>query len=219
MFKYLVVLGLLVAPQAFAENAANDFTGTYISIFVDENKAEDEGVEAGGEWRTDTNADGQSLGMQIGYNWQLQNNIVVGVEADYANRINSKGLKSITENGVLSSDFNLTTQMRSSSALNARFGYKVQSNALVCVLAGYGSVDLDRSYVEVDDEYKTFADTQTGWTTGVGVEYRFETPVYVRLAYRDSDFGSEKKRVDIWEETFDQSLTEQSVRITISRPF
>ena len=181
------------APVAPAIEAFN-WTGFYV------------GVHGGYGWghTQDThnpNAFGQTLtggfgGAQIGYNYQLQNNIVLGAEADIA-------YSGVGKDWGGSNQFDPyygEDKIDWSGTIRARVGYS--ADRFMPYLTGglaWANVDhklgCDRNRVAVtiggcNAAFETSkSDTAWGWTVGAGVEYAVTNNVTVKAEYLYTDLG------------------------------
>lgn len=179
---------VVVAPEAF------NWTGFYV------------GVHGGYGWghTQDThnpNASGQTLtggfgGAQIGYNWQLQNNVVLGLEADVA-------AGNIGKEWGGSNEFDPyygEDKIDWFGTVRGRVGYA--ADRFMPYLTGglaWANVDhklgCDRSRVNVtiggcNTNFETSkSDTVWGWTVGAGVEYAITNNVTVKAEYLYTDLG------------------------------
>ena len=120
--------------------------------------------------------DGGLLGGFVGYNHELGNNWVVGLEADF-----EKNWADDTADlgGIATVDYGLDWQ----GSIRGRVGYAFD-RALVYGTAGWAYA---RGFAEVPgaSEKETF----NGYTVGVGVDYAFTDMMFGRIEYRYTDFG------------------------------
>ncbi|TPP06529.1 outer membrane protein [Rhizobium glycinendophyticum] len=120
----------------------------------------------------DEDFDGARFGGFVGYNWDLGNQLVVGLEGDLNYDWN--------EETVAGTDIN--------SGLNwsarARVGYAMD-RALLFAAGGYTGSNISADGAGVDDD-----DTLHGWTIGGGVDYAVTDRMFTRIEYRYNDFGS-----------------------------
>lgn len=116
--------------------------------------------------------DGARLGGFVGYNWDLGNQLVVGLEGDLNYDWN--------EETVLGQDID--------SGLNwsarARIGYAMD-RALLFAAGGYTGTNISTEGSLGSDD-----DTLHGWTIGGGVDYALTDRMFTRIEYRYNDFGS-----------------------------
>ncbi|MDH6268941.1 outer membrane immunogenic protein [Rhizobium sp. SG_E_25_P2] len=162
------------APPAVTEEIAAPATwdGGYV------------GIMGGGNWTkgdydfggADRNRwlNGGSLGAFAGWNHQLDNSIVLGLEGDFSYKWNEEDVRG-RETGT---DW--------SGSVRGRVGYAVMDNALLYGAAGY---TVTRGYL---DDASGDKDTKAlhGYTVGAGVDYKFTENMFGRVEYRFNDYGS-----------------------------
>jgi outer membrane immunogenic protein len=164
------------------------------------------GVHGGYGWghTQDThnpNAFGQTLtggfgGAQIGYNWQLQNNVVLGLEADVAAGNIGKEWGGANEFDPYYGEDKIDWF----GTVRGRVGYSV--DRFMPYLTGglaWANVDhklgCDRNRVAVTiggctNAFETSkSDTVWGWTAGAGVEYAITNNVTLKAEYLYTDLG------------------------------
>ncbi len=138
------------------------------------------------------NVDGSGAGVFgfAGYNFQLDNNVVLGVEGDLGyNRVTGTGSPSM--NRVNNGDAMLTevasqweTRLRTSGSLRGRAGYALDRTLI------YGTAGVAMGRYTATDGFDEFSETRTGWTIGAGVEQALEGGWTIRGEYRFTDFGT-----------------------------
>ena len=133
-----------------------------------------------GALKTSRTQTGGLFGGFAGWNRQLDNNIVLGVEGDLSYNWNKE-----TVNGNdAGTDW--------AGSVRGRAGYAFD-NALVYGAAGW---TVTRGYLDPNNGGK---DTKAlnGYTLGAGVDYKFTDNMFARAEYRFNDYGSDKiKGVD-----------------------
>ncbi len=142
------------------------------------------GIDGGAGWLNgDFSAGGASVsedfngglfGGFVGYNWQLDNSIVLGVEGNLEYNWNDKDLVP---------GLNVGTDW--SGAVRARVGYAFD-HALLYGAAGWTAT---RGFIDApgfDKETETF----NGYTVGAGVDWAFTNNIFGRVEYRYNDYGS-----------------------------
>lgn len=120
-------------------------------------------------------------GVYAGYNFDLGNSVVLGVDADVTyNDVNKK-----IDTGLET----LKTELRWSGAVRARAGYAVD-RFLPYIAGGVAFGQVKNNY-SVSALNRSFSDknTLTGWTIGAGVDYAATDNLIVRLEYRYTDYG------------------------------
>ena len=137
------------------------------------------GLQGGGAWGSgdfsgigSENLNGGLLGGFVGYNWQLDNSIVLGVEGDASYNWNEQTV------GVNDYKFDTTGSVR------ARVGYAFD-RALF-----YGAAGWTGAKGHVDTPVGSDSATFSGWTVGAGLDYAFTDNVFGRVEYRYNDYGS-----------------------------
>lgn len=193
------------APPMAAQPAIS-WTGAYV------------GVHAGGEWADDPNATvsfqrftgggagtGHGLqstaqnsvwsgfvGGQIGYNWQLQQSWVVGLEADFSFASNTNGGGVVLAEGPVTDTVNSTRGLDWFGTVRGRVGYLFTPLVLTYATGGlvYGHTRNDFSQaitgpgpVGAFALASTAPSTSTGWTAGGGVEYKIDQKWSVKFEY------------------------------------
>jgi outer membrane immunogenic protein len=193
------------------------------------------GVHAGYGWghTRDTNnpaaekkdIDGGLGGIQAGYNYQFDNNIVLGVEGDISfGSINNKWRDPNQYSGYWTED-----KVTALGTLRARLGYAVDNflpyvtgglaigrtkHSLGCdpalVSAGIGSCASDPSRVFSTSESKT----STGYAVGFGGEYAFSSNWTLKAEYLYTDLG--KNSVTLIDPHFPSSINERKFETKFS---
>ena len=139
------------------------------------------GIQGGGGWANgdfgfgggsvSEDFDGGILGAFVGYNWQLSNGFVLGLEGDVDYNWNEE-----TVGGAdVGTDW--------AGSVRGRVGYAFD-RALVYGAAGWTATN---GYVDGGgaDDNETFH----GWTVGAGVDYAFTDNMFGRVEYRYNDFS------------------------------
>ncbi len=137
------------------------------------------GLQGGGAWGNGDfsgvgsgGLDGGLITGFAGYNWQLDNNIVLGLEGDVSHNWNEETI------GGNQYKFDTTGSVR------ARVGYALD-HALI-----YGAAGWTGARGHVDTAAGNDSATFSGWTVGAGLDYAFTDNVFGRVEYRYNDYGS-----------------------------
>ena len=145
--------------------------------------------------------DGWLGGVYVGYNYQMTNNVVVGVDADFAwtGADDSAGafIDGVGQVGTLD------TELEWEGAVRARLGYAV--DRFLPYLAGgvaFGRLR-GEAYNDADVFQGEDSDTSVGWTLGAGLEYAFTDNIIGRAEYRYTDFGDFEGTVQGFDSTTD----------------
>ncbi|MEB2842955.1 outer membrane protein [Endobacterium cereale] len=118
------------------------------------------------------NFDGGRFGGFVGYNWQMSNGFVAGIEGDVNYDWNEESIGTTD----VSSGF--------SGSARARLGYAMD-RALPYIAGGWTATNVKAEGPGIDTD-----DTLHGWTIGAGVDYAFTDNIFGRAEYRYNDFGS-----------------------------
>lgn len=118
--------------------------------------------------------DGFIGGGFVGYNADLGNGVIAGVEGD-VNYSNIKGDNAGTE-----------VRPGVDGSIRGRLGYAVSPDIMPYVTAGGAGQTLKVTEGGVSDK-----NTMLGWTAGAGVDVKLSQNVFARGEYRYTDFGSD----------------------------
>ncbi|MFI0843689.1 outer membrane protein [Mesorhizobium sp. IMUNJ 23232] len=121
----------------------------------------------------DVSTDGFVGGGFVGYNFDVGNGVIAGVEGD------------VGYSGVEGSDDGVRVKGGVDGSLRARLGYTVTPDILTYVTAGGAA---KRMTVEAAGDEDS--QTQLGWTAGVGTDVKLTEKVFGRVEYRYTDYGS-----------------------------
>jgi outer membrane immunogenic protein len=157
------------APMEVAPVAS--WTGAYAGITAGYGFAGRSEVEADGN-RIDT--DGFVGGAFLGYNHDMGNGIVAGVEGD------------VGYSGVEGDNAGTKVEGGVDGSLRARLGYTVTPDMLAYVTAGGAAKRMSVEEGGVKD-----SQSQLGWTAGAGADVNFTEKLFGRIEYRYTDYGSE----------------------------
>lgn len=223
--KKMMLVAMALLPMAAV---ADGYSGFYLGATVGASTVEDKGTghdQADGAtngWTQKTKPDGASLGVVGGYNWLLNDRVVLGIEGDYDDRLGSNKQVNQKWNGTPDADAFAKTKVISAASLRARLGYLVTPETLIYGTAGYALANTERTW---RDTLGGTTDTEShtawrgGWTAGFGAEYLFAKNLSGRVEYRYSDYGSEKVNANLWNEYYKQELKEQTLKIGVTYHF
>lgn len=223
MKKLLFAVSLsLLATTAFAADAIVEeavvdvapifsWTGGYV------------GAQAGYLWGDGRLEDGAAFnepdpdgfigGLYAGYNFQMQNNVVIGAEVDvvYAD---VDGTGQTIVGGVPIDQF-VDQELNWSGAVRGRLGYALD-RFLPYVAGGVAFGDIDATVHTLGFPDASESASYVGWTIGGGLEYAFTDNLIGRAEYRYTDFGSETLDGDV---VADMELETNEVRFGIAYKF
>jgi outer membrane immunogenic protein len=162
------------APVAVAP-ATTDWAGPYI------------GASVGYGWATandsldSTSVNGFSVGGQAGYNFDLTDTVVAGLEGDL-NYNNQQG--SFT--GARTPD---SYRMKWDASIRGRVGVDIDG------ILPYAEAGVAFANADLNAPAST-NNTYTGYTVGGGVEFKVSDPVSLNVEYRYSDYGDQTYAAD-----------------------
>ncbi|CAD7046033.1 porin family protein [Pseudorhizobium halotolerans] len=156
------------APAAVEMPAAFSWSGPYL------------GVHGGYGWGSadvdgvgDGDFDGGRFGAFAGYNWEVSNGFVAGIEGDLNYDWNEEEIVAGVDG-----------QTGLSGSVRGRVGFAMD-RALIYAAGGWTATN-----VEVDGgALGSESDTLHGWTLGAGVDYAFTDNMFGRLEYRYNDYS------------------------------
>jgi len=164
--------------------------------------------------------DGFLGGLYAGYNFDLGNSVILGVDGDITYN-NLKDGDSEDFGGIVIGN---NTKLRWSGAVRARAGVAV--DRFLPYIAGgvaFGSVKNSGYFDVVGLENFTGADTKTmtGWTLGAGVDYAATDNLIVRLEYRYTDYGRKdfSGTTDIFSYDTGNKLKTSDIRLGVAYKF
>lgn len=170
---------IIDAPAPYVEMAvANDWTGAYIGGHVGAGSADIDWEVTGGGASGEYDASGWLLGVQGGYNWQMDS-IVFGIEAD----------ASWADISGESPDFgpgDVTRSIDWTASLRGRLGFAVDS-LLIYGTAGLAAASSTGEVFGNED-----SNTHFGWTAGVGVEAMVTEDISLRAEYRYTTYDDQE---------------------------
>lgn len=164
------------APEAVIEETqVYSWDGAYLGIFGGANWLHSSLDDGGALDRSGTSTGG-TIGKFAGYNWQLDNNVVLGLEGDLRYDWNSKKY-----NGVETG-----TDWGGSARLRAGYAF---DDALIYATGGWTA---SNAFVNQPGGGNDKERVLNGWTLGAGVDYKLTDSIFARAEYRFDGFGSQK---------------------------
>jgi len=171
------------------------------------------GLNSGHLMRLSPDPDGFVGGLYAGYNFDLGNDVIIGLETDFVwgDVDDQTGYKTVNTAWTAIPGFNTLTMRASvdqkwAGATRVRAGYAMD-RFLPYLAAGvaYGKVKVSGDGVArnaAGTVVQTFrrvseSDTYTGWTLGTGVDYAATDNILLRLEYRYSDYGDESYNYNV----------------------
>lgn len=140
------------------------------------------------------NFDGGRMGGFVGYNWQMSQGFVVGIEGDVNYDWNDQ---------TYAGGYNAETGF--SGSVRGRVGYAMD-RALLFAAAGWTATNASIEGPGIDS-----SKTMHGWTVGGGVDWAFTDNVFGRLEYRYNDYGD--KNIGPINTEFDQHVVNVGIGV------
>ena len=212
----------VASSLAIAEDKMN-WAGPYAGINTGytwvHDKSEGSYYCKGGCSPLSNNANGASVGIDLGYNLALQNNFLVGIEAEF------KSYDANKEGNV--TDIIGTVTQKINSSLEKKFsflgkiGYLVNDKTLAYVKGGWANAQIKRDYTfdalpAVVESHKSWQD---GWTLGIGSEYNFYQNLTAKLEYRYTDLESKSIYASNYSSTQTQNTRQNELNVGVAYHF
>jgi outer membrane immunogenic protein len=189
------------------------------------------GLQAGHAWSqshfmrsygtySDPDPDGFFGGAYAGYNRQLQNNVVLGIDAD----INFTGIDgkadALFADGTSDLDHALVSNVKWNGALRARLGYSMD-RFMPYIAGGLSAARYEFTLRHMDgSDHTPIRGTWTGWNLGAGLEYAVTEKFLLRTEYRYTDYGSQEFGTTWFgEQRIKGSLKSHDVRLGLAYKF
>jgi outer membrane immunogenic protein len=210
---YALAADVVEAPPEIVIAPAFSWTGAYIGGQAGYLWGEGDFISEDGT-TAEPEPDGWLGGIYVGYNYQLDNNVVIGADADFAWTGADDSAAAFDDAGDLIGSFD--TELEWEGAVRARLGYAVD-RFLPYVAGGVAFGQLSGEPVGGGGSLGSDEDTGVGWTLGVGLEYAFTDNIVGRTEYRYTDFGDFDFTFPGFTATSD--LTTNDVRLGIAYKF
>lgn len=166
-----------VAPNA-VDAQAFSWTGFTVGVQGAYSRNSQEST-IGGLAGLSTDFNGAVGGAFVGYNYQFDNNLVLGIEADLEkNRSEKTSYLLLAASDI---DYGLDWQ----GSIRGRIGYAAD-RALFYGTAGWAVGSAYASVAGGEEEQENF----TGYTFAAGLDYAFTDRVFGHFEYRYTDFGN-----------------------------
>jgi outer membrane immunogenic protein len=228
MNKKSLASALALALLSLNVLADDGFSGAYAGVQFGYVDGRDKGTEydngSPDGWTQQTKPSGGLFGLAAGFNTFLNNNILVGIEADIEHRVASDTSDQVY-GGVADPTYPVETETKAAFSLRPRVGYLFNGNqTLVFVTAGYASADIKRTFNSVGGTppSQSSSEWKDGWTAGLGLEHVVAKTLTAKVEYRYADFGSTNADSSLvfgsgYMEK--QKYTEQSIRLGLMYHF
>jgi outer membrane immunogenic protein len=177
-----------------------------------------------GQYGWEPGPDGITGGLYAGYNWQMSNGLVLGLETDF-NANDGADEVTYIENyfdtfpgywdGELRQQWSGSTRLRVGYAVDRMMGFVTGGVA-------YTGYEFSISTTEGYETPEHADGTLVGWTIGAGLEYAINDNWRVRGAYQFADYGNDIVRADYDSGGFDEydvELQTHTVTLGVSYNF
>ena len=144
------------------------------------------------DYRNDVRPKGAFLGVFSGFNKVVKNNILLGLEIDYADYINGAESRNTFYYGGINASYPVRVSQENSASIRARLGHIFNDDkSLVYLTTGYTTASIRRTYYDnnyTPNSFATYNTRQHGWTLGFGGEHFISDKVSLRGQYRYSNY-------------------------------
>jgi outer membrane immunogenic protein len=193
--------------------AENKFSGPYIGLGISYLDAKDDGWEYydGDKSTYSQNPKPEGIGVNInaGYNWNIINNTILGLEMGYTqyNGVKDHSAQYNHDENDKYCDKNASTyctfqtNIKQNGSLITKIGFTGIDKTQIYVLGGYTISQIKRTFK--DGETLKDNKWQDGWVAGLGVEYLTNSNFSMKLEYKYSDLGSHSYINDWGKEKFE----------------
>ena len=170
------------AADILSAPAAYDWSGVYVGGDIG-------WLRSGGHWELGRpgetfagpehySGDGVTGALHLGYNWQVNSPLVIGVETDWG----LSNAKASSQSGFIA-----TATSRWQGSIRARAGVAFDQ-VLLYGTAGVGVAKFDYSLSDIATT-ASFSKTRTGLVFGAGLEYALAKGWSARAEYLHADYG------------------------------
>lgn len=190
----LVAVAPIQADEPSATGGNYDWTGAYAGanlgvIWTGSHLSgnNENFIPPNGSYSHNLDATDVNPGFQFGYLQQLDENWVVGGEADFTYPATNSQFTQVNNTGSAYDTFNVRNNLQGSMRLRA--GYALD-RFLPFVTAGVSWASMGLYYNNEANNAYSKSTAQTGWVLGAGLEYGFLDNLSARLEYLYTDYGS-----------------------------
>ncbi len=206
--KLFLILISFITLNAFADSK---FDGAYAGIDLGYVNADSKGTtyqDGRGDdpgptgWSFKSSSiDSALIGGFVGVNKVLDNNVLLGIEANYELRNGDK--ETLLEHSLgFSNAIYSKSKLRNAASVRAKLGYIFNNNqTLAYITAGYAAAELKLTTM-YDESISDSSNWHNGWTAGFGAEHFINDKISLKGEYRYSDYNTEKYSVNVSEGTY-----------------
>lgn len=173
-------LPMMAAPIASVPQQSS-WTGPYIGADLGYMFGSTAFTDAGVVIETGAATDGFIGGIYGGYNWQIDDSWVAGIEGDVSlASVHGNGGVVVPPSTPNSYDLNWAANIR------GRIGFLIMPDTLLYGAGGVAFTDLRFTEGSSLDA----GVVRTGWTIGAGIEHAFTDQIFGRVEYLYADYGN-----------------------------
>lgn len=152
-------------------------------------------------WTTDSpNLSGSGVGLHLGYHW-IHHQCLMGLEASFSSSDQNGHEATVAGNSVggARNAINTSARIHYDTKLLAKFGTLISPQHSIYALAGLSAAQVKTKFdytPSLNAAYETHPssnDTETGWTIGLGTEYKFTDKLSLRAEALYTDLGKSKR--------------------------
>ena len=206
---------------------AQDWAGAYVGASGGYSQTKDfgtghnKGLSTPNSWTHNSHLNDVSLGFFGGYNWIINNNLLVGLETEYLHRKSHSGRTSKYSTSAIGTDYSAKTKIKGVASIRARIGgFFNQQQTLAYVTLGQSNAKVERIWIDsLGTDTKSQKGWHNGWTAGIGLEHKYFEKLSIRAEIRHSNYGEELITMDLWDKFYKKNLTENSAVIGLAYSF
>jgi outer membrane immunogenic protein len=173
-------------PPVFIPEAGQSWTGPYIGAFVGAGGIVDN-IELPGLGPGNFNGvGGEGLfgGLMLGYNFQVSNNFVIGIEGEI-------GITDLTTDlSIPVAPISLDAQPEWTAAVSGRLGWLTSPKTMLYLIGGYSYADYNVDIAAFGGA-ASFSQDYHGFHVGTGIETHISNSLTARVEYRYTQYGGE----------------------------
>jgi outer membrane immunogenic protein len=172
----------LPPDPVFIPEAGQSWTGPYIGAFVGAGGIVNE-IGLGPASFNGIGGEGLFGGVMLGYNFQVSNNFVVGIEGEIA------ATDLTTDLSVGGAPISIDAQPEWTAAVSGRLGWLTSPKTMLYLIGGYSYADYN---VDITlGGSASFSQDYHGFHVGTGMETHISDSLTARVEYRYTQYGGE----------------------------
>jgi outer membrane immunogenic protein len=176
----------LPPEPVFTPEPSHSWTGPYVGVFVGAGGIVND-IEIPGAGPGNFNGvggEGFFGGVMLGYNFQVSNNFVIGIEGEVA------ATDLTTELNIPGAPIFLDAQPEWTAAVSGRLGWLTSPNTMLYLIGGYSYADYNVD-IATGGGGASFSQDYHGFHVGTGIETHISNNLTARVEYRYTHYGGE----------------------------